>query len=116
MSRGWRDSQDPPFHLRPGGMCGGHAGGSPFQKHSLVPLEGRPNYCDRAGLEGKTRGEGKCLLFSVLPSALFELVTMCRHYLKTQLNSIEKAQKPVCQPQVCRLHTLARVRLLSLQP
>lgn len=45
-------------------------------KHSLVPaqtLEGCPNRCDRTGLWGRT-GEGKCLLFSVLASALLELV------------------------------------------
>lgn len=82
-------------------------------RHSLVPLEGCPNCCDRGSPWGKTKGEGKCLLFSVLPSALLELVTMCRHYLKTQLNSIKIAQKAVCQPWVC---TPAWVRLLRLQP
>lgn len=78
LPRGWLESQDPPLHLSPRGVWGGmQVVTVPSRnKHSLVPartLEGCPNHCDRTGLWGRT-GEGKCLLFSVLPSALLELV------------------------------------------
>lgn len=82
-------------------------------KHSHVPartLEGCPNHCDRTGLWRKTAGEGTASFPLYCPPAPLELSHHVQALPRNPIGAVEITQEPVCQPWVCRLHTVAWVR------